>query len=57
MVEGECTLFNLSKLAKDIFDIPCSTMASENTFSLGKRVVDPFKSSLTLQMVEALMHK
>jgi hypothetical protein len=45
----------LSKLAKDIFAIPCSTVASENAFSLGKRVVDPFRSSLTPQMVEALV--
>ncbi|PRQ47720.1 putative transcription factor/ chromatin remodeling BED-type(Zn) family [Rosa chinensis] len=45
----------LSKLAKDIFAIPCSTVASENAFSLGKRVVDPFRSSLTPQMVEALI--
>ncbi|KAK9910986.1 hypothetical protein M0R45_034916 [Rubus argutus] len=45
----------LSKLAKDIFAIPCSTVASENAFSLGKRVVEPFRSSLTPQMVEALV--
>ncbi|PRQ44408.1 putative HAT dimerization domain, ribonuclease H-like domain-containing protein [Rosa chinensis] len=45
----------LSKLAQDIFAIPCSTVASENAFSLGKRVVDPFRSSLTPQMVEALV--
>ncbi|KAK9932605.1 hypothetical protein M0R45_019835 [Rubus argutus] len=45
----------LSKLAKDIFAIPSSTVASENAFSLGKRVVDPFRSSLTPQMVEALV--
>ncbi|KAL6204247.1 hypothetical protein ACLB2K_021515 [Fragaria x ananassa] len=46
---------SLSKLAKDIFAIPCSTVASENAFSLGKRVVNPFRSSLTPQMVEALV--
>ncbi|XP_024196248.1 zinc finger BED domain-containing protein RICESLEEPER 1-like [Rosa chinensis] len=46
----------LSKLAQDIFAIPCSTMASENAFSLGKRVVDPFRSSLNPQMVEALAY-
>ncbi|KAK9924582.1 hypothetical protein M0R45_032946 [Rubus argutus] len=45
----------LSKLAKDILAIPCSTVASENAFSLGSRVVDPFRSSLTPQMVEALV--
>lgn len=45
----------LSKLAKDILAIPCSTVASENAFSLGKRVVDPYRSSLTPQMVECLV--
>jgi hypothetical protein len=45
----------LSNIAKDILAIPCSTVASENAFSLGKRVVDPFRSSLTPQMVEALV--
>lgn len=30
----------LSKLAKDIFSISCSTVASENICSLGKRVID-----------------
>ncbi|KAI5311727.1 hypothetical protein L3X38_040900 [Prunus dulcis] len=45
----------LSKIAKDIFAIPSSTVASENAFSLGKRIVDPFRSSLTPKMVEALV--
>ncbi|CAL9029994.1 unnamed protein product, partial [Prunus brigantina] len=45
----------LSKVAKDIFAIPSSTVASENAFSLGKRIVDPFRSSLTPKMVEALV--
>lgn len=45
----------LSNLAKDILAIPCSTVASENAFSLGKRVVDPYRSSLTPQMVECLV--
>ncbi|KAL6194147.1 hypothetical protein ACLB2K_035231 [Fragaria x ananassa] len=47
----------LSKLSKDIFVISCSTMASENAFSLGSRVVDPFRASLTSKMVEALVCK
>lgn len=45
----------LSKLTNDILAIPCSTVASKNTFSLSKRVVDPCKSSLTPKMVEALV--
>ncbi|CAH9103158.1 unnamed protein product [Cuscuta epithymum] len=42
-------------IEKDIFAIPSSTVASESAFSLGKRVVDPFRSSLSPKMVEALV--
>ncbi|KAJ9555764.1 hypothetical protein OSB04_010378 [Centaurea solstitialis] len=52
---NESTYPVLSKLAKDIFAIPCSTVASENAFSLGSRVVDPFRASLTPKTVEALV--
>ncbi|KAM1883871.1 hypothetical protein ACFX13_005180 [Malus domestica] len=45
----------LSKVAKDIFALPSSTVASENAFSLGGRVVDPFRASLTPRTVEALV--
>ena len=45
----------LSQIAKDIFVIPTSTVASENAFSLGRRVVDSFRASLTPKMVEALV--
>ncbi|BBH08762.1 lectin protein kinase family protein [Prunus dulcis] len=45
----------LSKVAKDIFAIPSSTVASENAFSLGKKIVDPFRSSQTPKMIEALV--
>ncbi|KAL9678681.1 hypothetical protein QQ045_016530 [Rhodiola kirilowii] len=45
----------VAKIAKDIFAIPSSTIASEAAFSLGKRVVDPFRASLTPLMVEALV--
>ncbi|KAG6533523.1 hypothetical protein ZIOFF_007398 [Zingiber officinale] len=43
------------EIAKDIFSIPSSTVASENAFSLGRRVVDPFRASLHPKMVEALV--
>lgn len=46
----------LSLIAKDIFAIPSSTVASESAFSLGKRVVDPFRSSLSPNMVETLVY-
>ncbi|CAL2234058.1 unnamed protein product [Prunus armeniaca] len=42
-------------IAKDIFAIPSSTVASENAFSLGKRIVDHFRSSLHPKMVETLV--
>ncbi|KAL6497189.1 hypothetical protein OROGR_029118 [Orobanche gracilis] len=45
----------LSMIAKDIFAIPSSTVASESAFSLRKRVVDPFRSSLSPKMVETLV--
>ncbi|CAA0823702.1 Zinc finger BED domain-containing protein DAYSLEEPER [Striga hermonthica] len=45
----------LSKVAKDVLAFPSSTVASENAFSLGGRIVDPFRASLTSRMVEALV--
>ncbi|XP_060672818.1 zinc finger BED domain-containing protein RICESLEEPER 2-like [Ziziphus jujuba] len=45
----------LSKLAKDMFAIQVSTVASESAFSTGGRILDPFRSSLTPKMVEVLV--
>ncbi|CAL9024745.1 unnamed protein product [Prunus brigantina] len=45
----------LSKISNDIFAIPSSTVASENAFSLGKRLVDPFRASLKPKMVGTLV--
>lgn len=45
----------LARIARDILAIPTSTVASENAFSLGGRVVDPFRASLTPRTVEALV--
>ncbi|KAL6200180.1 hypothetical protein ACLB2K_029962 [Fragaria x ananassa] len=45
----------LSKIAKDVFVVPASTVAFESAFSLGKKVVDPFRASLTPNMVEGLV--
>ncbi|KAK1407656.1 hypothetical protein QVD17_39277 [Tagetes erecta] len=45
----------LAKMARDIFSIPVSTVASESAFSTGGRVLDSFQTSLTPKMVEALV--
>jgi hypothetical protein len=42
-------------MARDILSIPVSTVASESTFSVGGRVIDQFRSSLKLDVVEALV--
>jgi hAT family C-terminal dimerisation region len=45
----------LSKLARDIFCIPITTVASKSAFSAGGRVLDDYRSSLSKDMVELLM--
>lgn len=45
----------LARIAKDIFAMPVSSVASECAFSSGSRVVDPFRSCLTPKTVEALI--
>lgn len=45
----------LSLMARHLLAISVSTVASESAFSTGGRVIDPFRSSLTPRMVEALI--
>ncbi|CAN1301663.1 Putative AC9 transposase [Linum perenne] len=45
----------LSEMAKDMFGIPISTVASESAFSLGRRIMDEFRTSLHPTMLEALV--
>ncbi|KAH9698484.1 hypothetical protein KPL71_024023 [Citrus sinensis] len=45
----------LSHIAKDVFAIPISAVASESTFSTGGCIIDSFRSSSSPKMVEALI--
>ncbi|CAL5350100.1 unnamed protein product [Camellia sinensis] len=44
-----------SKVARDVLALPVSTVASESAFSTRGRILDPFRSSLSPMMVEALI--
>ncbi|KAL5563222.1 hypothetical protein UlMin_032969 [Ulmus minor] len=45
----------VSQMAKDVLAIQVSTVASEFAFSTGGRILDPFRSSLSPKMVQALI--
>ncbi|KAH9751994.1 BED-type domain-containing protein [Citrus sinensis] len=45
----------LEKIARDVFAVLVSTVASESAFSTGRHVIDEYRSSLTPCMVEALI--
>lgn len=45
----------LSKMARDVLAVPISIVVSEIVFSTSGRVLDPFRSSLTPRIVEALV--
>ncbi|KAM3198905.1 hypothetical protein P3L10_034342 [Capsicum annuum] len=42
-------------MARDVLAIPISSVASECAFSMGGRVIDPFRSSLTPKLVQSLI--
>ena len=45
----------LSLMARDLFVIPVSTVASESVFSTSGRILDPYRSSLTDKMIQNLI--
>ena len=45
----------LSMMARDILSIPVTTVASESTFSAGKRVIDAKRASMNTETVEMLL--
>lgn len=46
----------LSQIARDVLAVQVSTVASESAFSAGGRVIDPYRSRLDPEMVEALIY-
>ena len=45
----------LYKMVWDVLAVPVSTITSESAFSTGGRILDPFRSSLTFNMVQVLI--
>ncbi len=44
----------LYKMVWDVLAVPVSTIASESVFSTGGRILDPFRSSLSPDMVQVI---
>jgi hypothetical protein len=49
----ECPI--LSQIARDVLVVQISTIASDSSFSVGGGVIDPYRSQLDPEMVEALI--
>ncbi|KAL2899202.1 putative AC transposase [Bienertia sinuspersici] len=45
----------LARIARDLFAVPISTVASESSFSTGDRIIGPHCSRLRPETIEALM--
>ena len=52
---NSCRFLILSNIAQELLAMPVSTVASEYAFNMGGRVLDPYRSSLSQQKVEALI--
>lgn len=54
--KGNCLKYPiLSKMARDVLSIPISSVASESTFSVGGRVIEPHRTCLKPETVEMLL--
>jgi hypothetical protein len=52
---NEFRYFEVATMARDILSILIFTVASESTFSIGGRMIDQYRSSLKLDIVETLV--
>jgi hypothetical protein len=53
---GNATKYpTLSRIARDLFAVPALSVPSESAFSMARRTINDFRSSLTPETVEALI--